>query len=402
MSTLDYTGAFGAESVHLDETNDALTTGGQFEAGGRTFLTQYTMAGQYGLFSLDEWGHWSYTTVGAHDEFVAGQTYIDTFTVQTTDGIESSVTIHIDGTNDAAQINAQIADLVETDEVLSTGGQLAISDIDSDATFHTQYTMAGQYGLFSLDEWGHWNYVTTSARDEFVAGQTYTDTFTVRSIDGTESSVTVNILGTNDAAQIDTAVVDLVETDDVLTTHGQLAISDVDSDATFLTQHTMAGQYGLFNLDEWGHWSYTTVGAHDEFVAGQTYTDTFAVQSADGTTSSVTINIAGSDDPHALISDTFHFYSTAESGLAISGFSNTGPAPDYLDLSGIDADITQDGDQAFSYGGESTALQAHGVTWFHDGHHTVLQMDTDGNILTPEMQLTLNTVVDLTPHDFVF
>ena len=38
------------------------------------------------------------------------------------------------------------------------------------------------------------------AHDEFVAGVTYTDTFDVVSADGTHTSVTVHILGTNDAA----------------------------------------------------------------------------------------------------------------------------------------------------------------------------------------------------------
>ena len=45
-----------------------------------------------------------------------------------------------------------------------------------------------------------------------MAGTTYTDTFTVTSADGTTSTVTVNILGTNDAAVITPAVANLTET----------------------------------------------------------------------------------------------------------------------------------------------------------------------------------------------
>ena len=58
----------------------------------------------------------------------------------------------------------------------------------------------GSYGTFAIDAAGAWTYTASSAHNEFVAGTTYTDTFSVASADGTLTSVTVNILGTNDAA----------------------------------------------------------------------------------------------------------------------------------------------------------------------------------------------------------
>ncbi|MCX7107212.1 MAG: VCBS domain-containing protein, partial [Methylococcales bacterium] len=145
-----------------------------------------------------------------------------------------------------------------------------------------QLAVAGQYGVFNLGTDGAWTYDATTAHDEFQAGTTYTDTFNVFSADGTESSVTNNILGTNDAAVITPAVADLVETDVALNTSGQLLISDVDSAATFVEQLAVAGQYGVFNLGTDGAWTYDATTAHDEFQAGTTYTDTFNVFSADG------------------------------------------------------------------------------------------------------------------------
>ena len=56
-----------------------------------------------------------------------------------------------------------------------------------------------------------------------------------------------------------------------------LTISDVDSAATFVAQADTVGSYGTFSIDAAGAWSYTTSSAHDEFVAGTTYTDTFNV-----------------------------------------------------------------------------------------------------------------------------
>ncbi|UUZ51978.1 VCBS domain-containing protein [Massilia sp. B-10] len=97
---------------------------------------------------------------------------------------------------------------------------------------------------------GQWVYTASTAHNEFVGGTTYSDVFTVTSTDGSTSTITVNILGTNDAAVISTATVNLTETNSVLAASGILSISDVDSAATFvagtiashLRQHRLAGQ----------------------------------------------------------------------------------------------------------------------------------------------------------------
>src|SRR2546428_7102410 len=59
--------------------------------------------------------------------------------------------------------------------------------------------------------------------------------------------------------------------------------SDADSPATFVAQAATAGTYGTFAIDSAGAWTYTASSAHNEFAAGSTYSDTFAVASADGT-----------------------------------------------------------------------------------------------------------------------
>ena len=55
------------------------------------------------------------------------------------------------------------------------------------------------------DATGPGRYTANTAHDEFVAGTTYTDTFTVASADGTTTTITVNIMGTNDAAVVSPA-----------------------------------------------------------------------------------------------------------------------------------------------------------------------------------------------------
>ena len=245
-------------------------------------MAQAGTAGSYGTFAIDAAGAWTYTASSAHDEFVAGTTYTDTFAVASADGTPTSVTVNILGTNDAAVLSADVANLTETNAAadISTSGTLTISDVDSPATFVAQAGTAGSYGTFAIDAAGAWTYTASSAHDEFVAGTTYTDTFPVASADGTPTSVTINILGTNDAAVLSADVRNLTETNAAadISTSGTLTISDVDSPATFVAQAGTVGSYGTFAIDAAGAWTYTASSAHDEFVAGTTYTDTFAVR----------------------------------------------------------------------------------------------------------------------------
>ncbi|WP_414867917.1 VCBS domain-containing protein, partial [Pseudomonas sp. IT-194MI4] len=205
----------------------------------------------------------------------------------------------------AAVLSSANVTLTETNAPLTTGGSLTVSDIDSPESFHTQTNTAGSYGQFSIATDGAWTYVANSAHNEFAAGTTYTDTFAVSSADGTLTSVTVHILGTNDAAVLSTGIANLTETNAAvdISTAGTLTISDVDSAATFVAQTNTAGSYGQFSIGTGGAWTYVANSAHNEFAAGTTYTDTFAVSSADGTLTSVTVHIAGSNDSPTITSN---------------------------------------------------------------------------------------------------
>src|SRR5207302_406109 len=131
---------------------------------------------------------------------------------------------------------------------------------------------------------------------------TYSDTFSVASADGTLTAVTINILGTNDAAVLSAATKNLTETNLTadISTAGTLTISDVDSPATFVAQAATAGTYGTFAIDSAGAWTYTARSLHDALPVCSTYSDTFSVASADGTLTAVTINILGTNDAAVL------------------------------------------------------------------------------------------------------
>ncbi|HKU93797.1 MAG TPA: VCBS domain-containing protein, partial [Vineibacter sp.] len=121
-------------------------------------------------------------------------------------------------------------------------------------------------------------------------------TFPTVSHDATNYWADVTFVRGSEPAVLSSATVGLSETNAVLTTGGTLTISDVDSPETFVAQAGTAGSYGTFTIDAAGVWSYTASSAHDAFVAGTTYSDTFQVASADGTTTSVTVNILGTND----------------------------------------------------------------------------------------------------------
>ncbi len=298
-------------TANLTETDAVLTTSGVLTISdvdsAAVFVAQVDTAGSYGTFSIGSDGAWGYVASFAHDAFIDGTTYTDTFAVTSADGTATSVTVNILGTNDAAVLSAATANLTETDAVLTTSGVLTISDVDSAAVFVAQVDTAGSYGTFSIGSDGAWGYVASFAHDAFIDGTTYTDTFAVTSADGTATSVTVNILGTNDAAVLSAATANLTETDAVLTTSGVLTISDVDSAAVFVAQVDTAGSYGTFSIGSDGAWSYVASSAHDAFIDGTTYTDTFAVTSADGTATSVTVNILGTNEAPVLLDAVTNF-----------------------------------------------------------------------------------------------
>ncbi|GLU36410.1 retention module-containing protein [Pseudomonas sp. NBRC 100443] len=254
-----------------------------------------------GTLTFNSNGGYTFDPGHDFDSLPAGVSRDVTFTYQAKDDSGAlsdpqTITITVTGTNDAAVITGAQVSINETNAPITTGGQLTVTDVDSPATFVEQTNVAGQYGHFSLAADGTWSYTADSAYNQLNVGQSLTDTFTVTSADGTTSSVSVTIDGTNDAAVITGAQVSINETNAPITTGGQLTITDVDSPATFVEQTNVAGQYGHFTLAADGTWSYVADSAYNELKLNETLTDTFNVQSADGTQSSVTVNIVGSND----------------------------------------------------------------------------------------------------------
>jgi VCBS repeat-containing protein len=249
------------------------------DAGQASFVAQASTAGAYGSFTLGTNGAWTYSLDNANpavQALGAGQTLSETFTVSSLDGTTSSVTVTVNGTNDAAVISSGTGAVTE-DAVLSTSGTLTISDTDAgQASFIAQPATSGAYGNFTLGTNGAWTYTldnTNPTVQALGAGQTLSETFTVSSLDGTTSSVTVTVNGTNDVAVISSGTGTVAE-DSALSTSGTLTISDTDAgQASFVAQASTAGAYGSFTLGTNGAWTYSLDNANttvQALGAGQT------------------------------------------------------------------------------------------------------------------------------------
>ena len=102
---------------------------------------------------------------------------------------------------------------------------------DGEAAYVAQTNVAGTYGTFSIAADGTWSYVANESYDSLNAGDTISDTFSVASIDGTTSSVTVNIIGTNDGPMAESKVFTTAEDTPIIITDAQLLANATDIDS---------------------------------------------------------------------------------------------------------------------------------------------------------------------------
>ena len=286
-----------------------------------------SMQGQYGDLSIDNNGHWSYTTNNANPQIQrlkSGDTVTDTLLVHSVDGSEQKVTIIINGTNDKAVIAGTVsASMTEDKDVhqglLRVDGTLTVTDVDSGQNQFQASALQGQFGSLSLNELGHWTYTANNSQPAIQGlktGESLTDTLIVHSVDGTEQKVTITINGTDDKAQISsiksagTATATLTEDKDVhqdlLRVDGALTVADVDLGQNQFQASALQGQFGTLTLNNLGHWTYTADNSQTAIQglkSGESLIDTLIVHSADGTEQKVMVTINGTDDK-AVITDT--------------------------------------------------------------------------------------------------
>ncbi|BCK64758.1 hypothetical protein KAM330_37470 [Aeromonas hydrophila] len=255
-----------------------------------------------------------------------------------TDGLNSAtggVTGTVTPVNDAAVITGTDTGGVvedETNPTLTETGTLSVTDVDGadEAKFLAGNGVAstGALGSLTITEGGTWTYNVDNSKVQYLGeGETKVETFVVKSVDGTEHTVTITITGTNDAPVLQ-ADVGAVNEDAILTVDAASGVlandSDVDGNALKVTgilsgtsgtatavnasgDTVLTNSYGTLTIRADGSYSFNANGADaQKLAAGQLANVVFTYTATDGTesrTSTLTITITGTNDAPVLQAD---------------------------------------------------------------------------------------------------
>ncbi|MBI2768980.1 MAG: hypothetical protein HYX47_05130 [Burkholderiales bacterium] len=328
------------------------------EAGQASFVAQKNVATAFGTFSLGTDGKWTYAldnNKSGVQALGAGETALDTITVKTKDGTSQLITITVTGANDAASISGPASGSVAENGTQTASGLLAVTDRDhGQAQFQPLADVAGTYGSFSITAAGQWNYVLDAADADLVAlnsGEARTESFTVRSSDGTASkTVIINVAGdgapgpvlNNDPAAARGAVVE----DGSALAGGQLSAAGLaGATAPWSLVGGGAGQYGTLTLDAaTGAWSYAldnSAAQVQALNANDVRTESFIARATDShgqfVEQAVVVTVSGANDAATI------------SGNATGGVAENGAASASGHLAISDVDQGQAAFQAVNH-----------------------------------------------------
>ncbi|MBL8454037.1 MAG: VCBS domain-containing protein, partial [Zoogloea sp.] len=216
-----------------------------------------SVSGAFGTLLIAQDGGYTYTPGASAKALTLGQSASDVFTYTVSDGnggtATTTLTIQVNGLNDAPVIGGVATGNVTEDGTLTAGGSLTISDADAGQSSFVPQTLTGTYGTLTLQSSGNWSYSLNNAATNVQSlkqGEVVQDNFSVHSADGTAKTVTINVTGTNDAPVVGTATVSVSEeglaggiadttgntdTTNQTTAGGTISVSDVDGNALTVT-----------------------------------------------------------------------------------------------------------------------------------------------------------------------
>jgi len=287
-----------------------VTEDGVTEASGAlvdvesTDVVAGTQSDDYGTFSVNEAGEWTYTLNNEADVVQGlneGDTVSQSFVVELSDGSTTTVDILITGVDDGAEISADSGEVTE-DGTLVTSGTLTATDVDGTApTFEADTDDSSVYGSFTVAADGSWTYTLDNDAAEtqaLAAGETVTETYTVELSDGSTTTVDILITGVDDGAVISDDSGEVTE-DTTQEVSGTLTATDADNADLAFVAATDGSDYGTFTVDDAGNWTYELANeaeATQALAEGQTVTEQYTVALSDGSTTTVDITITGDND----------------------------------------------------------------------------------------------------------
>ncbi|MGL5031527.1 MAG: VCBS domain-containing protein [Aeromonas sp.] len=318
-----------AKTVIEDTTNSAnqLETSGKVnatggDAGEQSFIAE-SKDGLYGELTIDEDGNWHYLADNSQkiiQDLKPGETLTDIIKVTNSDGVtHSKVTITIEGVDDVPVLTGAASEVTEDTDVngdgkLVTSGTVGTSGGDAGEQEFESGTEAGKYGNLVIGADGNWTYEADNSQkviQDLKPGETLTENITVTSSDGvTKTVVTIVINGADDVPTFTSDVKTVTEDQtngaaDQLVTSGVVTAFGGDLNEQSFIAESKPGTYGQLTIDASGNWHYEADNGQDVIqkllAGGETLTDSFAVMSSDGvSTTTVDIHIVGVDDVPVL------------------------------------------------------------------------------------------------------
>ncbi|MCD4502760.1 VCBS domain-containing protein [Chromobacterium piscinae] len=302
-NTLDYSGKLNVSDV--DQGQSSFNT---------TRIDNKTS--NLGSITIDANGNWHYSVDNAKVQYLGqGETRTEVFTVYSQDGTSHDITIVVTGVNDAATFSGNDQGAVTEDanvsaaNTLDYSGKLNVADVDQgQSSFDTSRVdnKTANLGSITIDANGNWHYSVDNAKVQYLGqGETRTEVFTVYSQDGTSHDITVVVTGVNDMAHIGGAGdigSGIVKEDTVAQTvaSGKLTVVDVDQGQAQLQPYQQVTDYGTFQANADGTWTFTIDNSSAKVQAlgeGDKVPLQFTVLSKDGTASAaVSIQVLGTND----------------------------------------------------------------------------------------------------------
>ncbi|MDI1302711.1 MAG: VCBS domain-containing protein [bacterium] len=308
-----------------------------------------TLQGQYGALVIDNSGHYAYQLDnGLVQKLAEGQTVVDTFHYDATDGHATSssvLAVTISGTNDAPVAAGDVAAI--TVGAASVSGNVLSNDRDVDQGTVLQAvaaTLQGQYGTLSLSVDGTYQYALNSTLPSLVAlaaGEFLAESFSYTATDGmvpVAGSLQVTIAGRNDAPQTIRDAGTLTE--DTVSIQGNVLANDSDPDhgaqLRVASAGDVQGSYGMLHLNTDGSYAYQANTASLQSLAqGESVVETLSHQVTDGlltTSSALTMTITGANDAPIVAQAIASQVATSGQAVAITVSTNTFTDIDHNDV----------------------------------------------------------------------
>ncbi|MEP3178475.1 MAG: VCBS domain-containing protein, partial [Lentilitoribacter sp.] len=240
------------------------------------------------------------------DNLAVGESELVTVTYDVTDGtttVPNTVTITVDGRNDAPVVTAIVLeDLPEDGFLLITEAELLAGAVDVDGDDLTISNLVASSGTVNESEGGQFTFTPNFNDDTEV-------TFTFDVFDGqttVKNTATLDLLPQDDISTLSPVAVEGQETDAPLTLTGEVTIDDPEGDpVTIVPQTNTEGDFGAFSVDSIGNWTFTASSSLDELNVGDFVSEVFTVFAVDGASTTVTVTINGTDDEAVAADDSF-------------------------------------------------------------------------------------------------